>query len=218
MAAKASLRVGQKVYFGDKNHPLREGWVVKLNQKTARVRTRNGDEYQAGYRDISTGRTKPKKARKGKGKRASMSAAKKRRLQQELAADWARQERYLPADWERSIRSNPRKGRRVKPESIRRAVRQQLGAGYQYMHGPTDERTIQKLVAQGHTIKDAVRMHYIGNPARRGRKRKASPKRKYKKNCAPRSYKKNCGPRSNPPRDSKGRFKKVRKSRKRRRR
>lgn len=144
-------------------------------------------------------------ARKGKRKSASkkLSASKKRSLEAQLARDWERQEQYQPADfWSRGVYSNPRKGRRVRPESIRRVARQQLGKANAHMHGPSDERAIQKLVAQGHTIKDAVRLHYIGNPARRRVSKRRSTKR--------RSYKRNCGL---PPRDSKGRFKKARRRR-----
>jgi hypothetical protein len=159
-------------------------------------------ELKAGKRPPGTRKKKKAAPRKGKRKMSAKSKAAMARLD----AAWERAEaRGQAPKWE-TMYSNPRKGRRVKKESIHRAARAQLGGNFNYMHGPSDDRAIQALVSQGFTIKDAVRMHYLGNPKRR---RKPAKKR---------SYKRNCGWAKNPPRDSKGRFKKVRKSRSRRRR
>lgn len=175
MAAKSTLRVNQKVSFGDRAHGTMQGTIKSLNAKTATIAVVGKGTFYVSYNLIKSKarKTSAKKApvkRKGKGtRRASssrkMTAAQRKAAMSRIEAAWDEHEGSMNQDFWKSVYSNPAKKKRRKAKK---------------------------------------------NPS----VRRASTKRKSTK----RKARKNCGWSSNPPRDSKGRFKKARKSRSRRRR
>jgi hypothetical protein len=119
MAAKTTLRVGQKVKFGDSKNPIRTGIIKKLNPKTACISVPGSGIFDVHYRNINTKKSKAvsgrAKAKGGKGKRTTkpkLSAARRDALLLKLERAWAREERKGRAPSMSTFRSNPKKRKR----------------------------------------------------------------------------------------------------------
>lgn len=108
MAAKSSLRVGQKVSFGRAGERPKSGTVKKLNPKTARIKS-GSSEYDVTYRLINAkaraGRTK---AKSGKGRRGVSDARRDAHLRW-LEREWEQMETLPTKSW----RSNPKKKKKM---------------------------------------------------------------------------------------------------------